>query len=266
MADFNFNCPHCDQSLEAPEDMLGETIECPSCNGSIQLPEPEPKPQRQITPHQRKIIVPTRTARPRSPASSSSAPAAKTSTSRKKIAIPLISFVLILAAFYLASPYWNLHRMRRAVENNDAVYMSDHVDFPQLRESLKATLQAQMAKEVAKDDADGFEALGAAFGAMMIGPMVDALVTPEALIAMMQGKDLDEIEAESSDSGGSPQAPQTTDEEMNVTKMGYEKLNRFVVKVADPGEDSQSDESLTLVFHRSGLFSWKLAGIRLKME
>ena len=42
MPDFKFKCPHCEQSLEAPEDMLGETIECPACRGSIQLPTPEP--------------------------------------------------------------------------------------------------------------------------------------------------------------------------------------------------------------------------------
>jgi DNA-directed RNA polymerase subunit RPC12/RpoP len=38
MSDFKFNCPHCGQSLEAPEDMLGETITCPACTGSIVLP------------------------------------------------------------------------------------------------------------------------------------------------------------------------------------------------------------------------------------
>jgi len=44
MSDFKFNCPHCNQSLEAPADMLGSTIECPACNGSIQLPEPQAPP------------------------------------------------------------------------------------------------------------------------------------------------------------------------------------------------------------------------------
>jgi hypothetical protein len=43
MSDFKFNCPHCQQWLEAPEEMLGETIDCPSCQGSIELPAPEPK-------------------------------------------------------------------------------------------------------------------------------------------------------------------------------------------------------------------------------
>lgn len=45
MPDFNFKCPQCEQSLEAPEVTLGETIECPSCSSSIQLPEPESQPE-----------------------------------------------------------------------------------------------------------------------------------------------------------------------------------------------------------------------------
>ncbi len=45
MRDLKINCPHCNQSLEAPEDMLGETIKCPACNGSIELPKPDPQPE-----------------------------------------------------------------------------------------------------------------------------------------------------------------------------------------------------------------------------
>jgi|BioPla2DNA2_1021312.scaffolds.fasta_scaffold47599_2 hypothetical protein len=54
MSDFKFNCPHCNQSLEAPEDMLGTTIECPACNGSLQLPEPlvPPSPRPPASPPQ----------------------------------------------------------------------------------------------------------------------------------------------------------------------------------------------------------------------
>ena len=44
MSDLTFSCPHCEQSLDIPEELLGQTVECPSCNGSIQLPEPEPQP------------------------------------------------------------------------------------------------------------------------------------------------------------------------------------------------------------------------------
>lgn len=42
MADFKFNCPHCNQDLEAPEDMLGQTIKCPSCEKNIHMAAPIP--------------------------------------------------------------------------------------------------------------------------------------------------------------------------------------------------------------------------------
>jgi len=44
MSDFKFNCPHCKQSLEAPGEMLGQQIECPSCKGAIALPSPTSRP------------------------------------------------------------------------------------------------------------------------------------------------------------------------------------------------------------------------------
>lgn len=183
----------------------------------------------------------------------------------KKIALPVGIILLVLAVLFAASPYWSLYRMRRAVQSNDAIYVSDHVDFPQLRESLKATFKTEMAKEVAKKDTDGFEALGVAFGAMMIGPMVDALVTPEGLIAMMQGEDIGAIEEQTTRENKQTQKP-TEPKEMNVTKVGYEQLNRFVVEVATPPDKSPDKESLTLVFLRKGLFSWNLSGIRMKLK
>lgn len=39
-ASFKFNCPHCQQRLEADFDMVGKTIPCPTCQKSITIPEP----------------------------------------------------------------------------------------------------------------------------------------------------------------------------------------------------------------------------------
>jgi hypothetical protein len=36
-----FQCPHCAQSLEAPDDMIEQIITCPACNKEITIPEPE---------------------------------------------------------------------------------------------------------------------------------------------------------------------------------------------------------------------------------
>lgn len=39
MTDLRFNCPQCQQSLEAPEEMLGTIIDCPSCGSQIKIPQ-----------------------------------------------------------------------------------------------------------------------------------------------------------------------------------------------------------------------------------
>ena len=38
--EIRFECPHCEQSLEAPSDMAGESIDCPSCGNPIDVPAP----------------------------------------------------------------------------------------------------------------------------------------------------------------------------------------------------------------------------------
>ena len=50
MSDFKFKCPHCQQSLEAPDEMLGTVIDCPSCKGRIQLPIPQPQSRPKAPP------------------------------------------------------------------------------------------------------------------------------------------------------------------------------------------------------------------------
>ncbi len=38
MSDIKFDCLHCSQHLEAPDDMQGQTIDCPNCNTPIRIP------------------------------------------------------------------------------------------------------------------------------------------------------------------------------------------------------------------------------------
>lgn len=64
MSDFTFNCPQCDQSIEVSADFLSQIIECPSCNGLIELPSPEPtqmpqsnEPPAQVEPEPRSLPI-----------------------------------------------------------------------------------------------------------------------------------------------------------------------------------------------------------------
>ena len=44
MTDINFDCPHCKQNLEAPKDMSGLFIECPTCQKVIKVPLASDRP------------------------------------------------------------------------------------------------------------------------------------------------------------------------------------------------------------------------------
>ena len=37
MADINFDCPYCKQNLDAPDDLVGTNIECPTCGKLIRV-------------------------------------------------------------------------------------------------------------------------------------------------------------------------------------------------------------------------------------
>ena len=45
MAEFEFKCPQCDESIEADDSMCGEVAECPSCGKGIVVPRNPPDQQ-----------------------------------------------------------------------------------------------------------------------------------------------------------------------------------------------------------------------------
>lgn len=42
MADISFNCPMCNQQLEAPAEYANQVIECPACQKEITVPGSQP--------------------------------------------------------------------------------------------------------------------------------------------------------------------------------------------------------------------------------
>ena len=50
MADIKFNCQHCQRSLKAPKEKLrGQQINCPTCKGTIQVPDCRTLQQERVT-------------------------------------------------------------------------------------------------------------------------------------------------------------------------------------------------------------------------
>ncbi len=57
MQEIKFNCYHCGQPLEAPNNMRGEIMDCPQCQRSLVIPETTTVPKRIACPFCAEIIL-----------------------------------------------------------------------------------------------------------------------------------------------------------------------------------------------------------------
>jgi hypothetical protein len=160
----------------------------------------------------------------------------------------------VLGIWFYLTPFHAYSGMTKAAENRDPIALATYVNFSALKESVKANVNAKFSAEIAKQgDGDPAAALGAAFASALINPMVEALITPDSLSAMIRN--------------GVPPSEDATDEaaapeSRTETTKGYEGFNRFVVKVR---QRNTTREPVVFVFHREGLVSWKLSAMRLPL-
>src|SRR4029077_13409712 len=86
--------------------------------------------------------------------------------------------VIAAGVWFYFTPHLAVHTMRDAANAKDAPKLSRYIDFPAVRESVKATFNAKMMFEMAKPGRSDnqFAGLGAALAMAMIGPMVDAMI------------------------------------------------------------------------------------------
>ncbi|MDN3918999.1 DUF2939 domain-containing protein [Roseateles violae] len=175
----------------------------------------------------------------------------------KPLLLGALALLLLLLGLYL-SPYLALREMRSAAAAQDAQKLAGYVDVEAVRESLKRGLRGRLlgtrTEAVEAEPPTPARAMGAAVAAALLGPMVDAAITPASLARVLQGQ---RPAAAAVALPASEPAP--TDEEL-LTEMGYESPNRFVVSVRKRGAD---EEPVDLVLRRDGVVSWKLAELRL---
>lgn len=168
--------------------------------------------------------------------------------------IAAIALFAALGTWFYMTPYNAYSAMAKAAENRDTTTLARYVNFPALKESVKANLSARFTAQVARQgDSDPAATLGAAFASALINPMVEAMITPDSLTAMIRNG-----VPPSDDAAGTTAAAESRTE----TTRGYEGFNRFVVKVR---QVDRGREPVVFVFHREGLVSWKLSAMRLPL-
>lgn len=162
-----------------------------------------------------------------------------------------------LAVTSYASPYWTLHQMKAAIEHKDADRLSEHIDFPALRESFKGQMMAMMNKRMASPEManNPFSGIGQMMAVALINPLIDAAVSPAGVLAMMESGKVRPA------TPGSPQADPATPRD----QAAQEKLDYSVdyqgwsrVAISQPGQDAGR-----FILKRTGLWSWQLSALEL---
>lgn len=176
----------------------------------------------------------------------------------KKLIGAIIAVVIVLVGgYYYASPYLVLNSIKNAAQAGDSEKVSAYMDYPSVRQSFKDQMNAYMVKEMASKETNGWEALGTMIATTMVDKMVDAVVTPEGMTLMLQGKDFkDSLKAHTEQSSN-----QTISQETLDYSTRYLSMNMFEVTFKNPNNEKQ----LKIIMERDGL-SWKVKKFVIPMD
>jgi hypothetical protein len=192
-----------------------------------------------------------------------------------------IIVIITFGAASFASPFWTMRQLRVAAAAGDTATLEQYVDFPALRESVKAELQStviapMVANSKLKDSP--IAGLGAMMATAMLGPVVDSMVSPAGIAKMVQGHpEVTSAALPDADAPASPAvqpaippasaptspaapAPQAAQKSVVHPVSHYDGPSRFVVTYDVDGSTAKSAQ---LILRRDGPFSWKLAGVKL---
>ena len=184
---------------------------------------------------------------------------------KKWIALVLV-LVALLVAWVAAGPYMTIRAIRSAVHTQDAGELAEQIDFPTLRASLKAQLIDAMVREAGPDvQSNVFGALALTMGTGVVNGVVDGMVNPAGLSAVMQGRRVwrnanDSFARPPLDAQGEPLPAAQERPVLHDAVMRYESTTRFTATIED-----EAGRPIVFVLRRDGL-RWRLADIRLPLD
>lgn len=182
----------------------------------------------------------------------------------KKLTGALLAVVAVAAVLY-ASPYLTLHQIRDAVERKDADALSQHVDFPRLRDNLKGQLllKIQGEMEAPQVQQSPFAGIGQMLLSGMVSQLADLLVSPSGVLLMLEnsrtGKPMDMPAPKGGSGGASPNAPDTSAPDPAQRKKWVVSYRAWSEVLVHP-----QGEQGGFVLERERLIRWKLVGVELK--
>ena len=171
---------------------------------------------------------------------------------------------VLLGAYYAASPWLTVNKLKQAFEKKDTRQIENIVDFPELREDLKEVAKATVMKNAAKElEGNPFAALGMMMANALIDPLIDSVISPAGLQALLSTGEMSVQPSDVLNENNSWSSKESTTEEFKPSpdlsvKMNYTDLNEFKIELSNKKVIA---EPISLFMEREGFADWKVTGI-----
>ncbi|MDR7134484.1 hypothetical protein J2X06_001668 [Lysobacter niastensis] len=174
----------------------------------------------------------------------------------------LLVIALLAALGWLAAgPFMTVNAIREAIQAEDTAALSEHIDFPVLRQNLRAQVEDHLARRAGPDMQNNpWAAIALGLANSAIGGTVDALATPAGIGAVLQGRVLLHRLSGSGIDRNDSLAHTAPPDPLRDARYRFESPSRFTATV-----HSGDGDPVVFVLHRRGL-RWKLDDIRLPFD
>lgn len=174
---------------------------------------------------------------------------------KKGLGAAAVLLLVAIAGFLYASPYLTLRSIGRAIDQRDAEAVYEYVDFPALRESVKAQalahLQTEMDKPELKDNP--FASFGQLMAVGIVNKLAETLVSPAGVMLMLKNGKPGKLGDVAAAGAGVDTQAATPRKDYAVDYQSWSKV------LVHP----KGDTSTGFIFRRDGLWNWKLTAVKL---
>ena len=188
----------------------------------------------------------------------------KNNVKKKILGLAAAGTGVLLGAYYAASPWLTVNKLKQAFEKKDTRQIEKIVDFPELREDFKEVAKATVMKNAAKElEGNPFAALGMMMANALIDPLIDSVISPAGLQALLSTGEMSVQPSDVLNENNSWSSKESTTEEFKPSpdlsvKMNYTDLNEFKIELSNKKVIA---EPISLFMEREGFADWKVTGI-----
>jgi hypothetical protein len=178
----------------------------------------------------------------------------------KKLGIWFFIVLLMGVAAVASGPFYAIHQIRQALEQRDPAKLAEVVDFPALKANVRMQLEGFLAGQSPTDiKQTPFAAFAMSLASRVVDGMVDAVVTPQGLAALLHGISPGRYWQSRNENLSEAAADAGVDGMFNNAVYHYDNPSRFSVWIQGEGEGR-----FQFIFTRTGL-SWKLSNVIFPM-